>query len=94
MKPVILATASALLLAACQTNSYDSLAYGPTLTPVGQGLEAGRMPVPQPFQQWLDFRGEPRRARHDRVTSLPPPPEHRRSPSDRLRSDRDASAAK
>ncbi len=46
MKPVILATASALLLAACQTNSYDSLAYGPTLTPVGQGLEAGRMPVP------------------------------------------------
>ncbi|BAF86628.1 MULTISPECIES: flagellar basal body L-ring protein FlgH [Azorhizobium] len=51
MKPVILATASALLLAACQTNSYDSLAYGPTLTPVGQGLEAGRMPVPQPFQQ-------------------------------------------
>ncbi|WP_029005581.1 flagellar basal body L-ring protein FlgH [Azorhizobium doebereinerae] len=51
MKPVILATASALMLGACQTNPYDSLAYGPTLSPVGQGLEAGRMPVPVPFQQ-------------------------------------------
>ncbi|GGF47753.1 flagellar L-ring protein 2 [Azorhizobium oxalatiphilum] len=51
MKPAILATAGALMLGACQTNPYDSLAYGPTLTPVGQGLEANRMPVPVPFQK-------------------------------------------
>ena len=43
MKPAILATAGALLLGACQTNPYDSLAYGPTLTPVGQGLDTPRM---------------------------------------------------
>ncbi len=51
MKPAILVTASALLLGACQTNPNDSLAYGPTLTPVGQGLDSYRLPVPVPFQQ-------------------------------------------
>lgn len=51
MKPALLAIAAALLVSACQTNPNDSLAYGPTLTPVGQGLESTRLPVPQPFQQ-------------------------------------------
>lgn len=51
MKPALLATAAALLVSACQTNPNDSLAYGPTLTPVGQGLESSRLPVPVPFQQ-------------------------------------------
>ncbi|MDE1568684.1 flagellar basal body L-ring protein FlgH [Aquabacter sp. P-9] len=40
----------ALALAGCQT-SYDSLAFGPALTPVGNGLDTTRQPVPVAFQK-------------------------------------------
>lgn len=40
---------AALALSGCQTNKYDSLAYGPSLTPVGYGIEAQADPIPMAF---------------------------------------------
>lgn len=42
--------AFSLALAGCKTQ-YDNLATGPTLTPVGYGLDAPRDPLPMTFQQ-------------------------------------------
>lgn len=44
-----LMTFAALCVGGCQTNNYDSLAFGPTLTPVGHGLETQRAPLPVTF---------------------------------------------
>jgi flagellar L-ring protein FlgH len=53
-RPRIARVASALglaiALAGCQT-TYDSLAFGPALTPVGTGLDTTRQPVPMAFRQ-------------------------------------------
>ncbi|MBS7537939.1 flagellar basal body L-ring protein FlgH [Ancylobacter lacus] len=45
-----LAALSALALAGCQTDKYDSLANGPSLTPVGYGIEPQTDPIPIAFQ--------------------------------------------
>lgn len=40
---------AALTVGGCQTDKYDSLAFGPTLSPVGHGLETQRAPLPVTF---------------------------------------------
>jgi len=50
MKRLLSTCAFALALGGCQT-TYDSLAYGPALTPVGTGLNTTREPVPVAFQK-------------------------------------------
>jgi len=47
---LLLAGAMALTLAGCKS-TYDNLATGPTLTPVGYGLDTARDPLPMTFQQ-------------------------------------------
>lgn len=48
--PATLILALAPALAGCQT-SHDNLLFGPTLSPVGSGLDSRRDPVPVTFQQ-------------------------------------------
>lgn len=50
MKRLASAAGLALALAGCQT-SHDNLLLGPSLSPVGSGLEAARDPLPVTFRQ-------------------------------------------
>ncbi len=50
MKRITLPVWLALVLAGCQTN-HDNLLLGPSLSPVGSGLDTRRDPVPTTFQQ-------------------------------------------
>ncbi|WGD28595.1 flagellar basal body L-ring protein FlgH [Ancylobacter sp. WKF20] len=46
---LLLLPLAALGLSACQTNKYDSLANGPSLTPVGYGIQAQADPIPMAY---------------------------------------------
>lgn len=50
MRRLALTIGTALLVAGCQTDN-DNLFTGPTLSPLGSGLETTREPVPVTFQQ-------------------------------------------
>lgn len=50
MRRLALTIGAALLVAGCQTNN-DNILTGPTLSPLGSGLDTPREPIPVTFQQ-------------------------------------------